>query len=172
MNPLMLSFKKWLQTSSQKQKYTAALLVFSLFSTFALLMMKGFSGAMDDPLQASPFYFIGVFAKLGVVLLLILACSAIFRRWSQPGSKGRKNRQLQVIETVRLSPKQALHLVTVGDHQLLIGATDQNVSLLTSVDLDLTPPQVQIDQPAIKTDLATLLQAINFRSPIETSGKS
>jgi flagellar biosynthetic protein FliO len=172
MNALLISLKKWLETSSQKQKYTAALLAFSLLATFGLMLMKGSSASVDDPLQASPFYFFGVFAKLGVVLLLILACSAVFRRWSQPGAKGRKKVQMQVIETVRLSPKQALHLVTVGDHQLLIGATDQNVSLLTPVALDLTTTQVPIELSTAKTDFSSLLQAINFRSPVDAASKS
>jgi flagellar biosynthetic protein FliO len=171
MSALMISFKKWLATSSQKQKYTAALFAFGLLSTFGLMLMQGTQGTMDDPLQASPFYFIGVFAKLAVVLLLILACSVIFRRWSQPGLKGNKKRQMQVIETVRLSPKQAVHLVVVGDHQLLIGATDQSVSLLTPVALDLHVPETQVEPPAVRTDFASLLQAINFRPPVETSGK-
>jgi flagellar biosynthetic protein FliO len=171
MNVMVISFKKWLETSSLKQKYAATLLAFSLLSTAGLLIMKGTTGAMDDPLQASPFYFIGVFAKLGVVLLLILACSAVFRRWSLPVSRGEKKRQLQVIETVRLSPKQALHLVMVGDRQLLIGATDQNVSLLTSLDLYLTPTPVQIPPTTAKTDFASLFRAINFRSPVEMSEK-
>lgn len=172
MNALKISFKTWLHTSSQKQKYTTALFAFSLLSTIGLLSVKSSSGTMDDPLQASPFYFVGVFAKLAVVLLLILACSAIFRRWSVPGAKGRKNRQMQVVETVRLSQKQALHIVSVGDRQLLIGATDQNVSLLTAVEWDLNPIDAPIDAPAIRTDFASLFQSLNFRSPAETSGKS
>ncbi len=44
MNALMISFKKWLQTSSQKQKYTAALLAFGLLSTIALMLMNGIIG--------------------------------------------------------------------------------------------------------------------------------
>lgn len=172
MNALMISFKKWLQTSSQKQKYTAALFAFGLLSTIGLMLMTGSSGTMDDPLQTSPLYFIGVFAKLAVVLLLILACSAMFRRWSVPGSKGRKKSQMQVVETVRLSPKQTLHIVSIGDRQLLIGATDQNVSLLTAVDVDLRPMEEPIDAPALRTDFGSLLQSFNFRTPAETSSKS
>jgi len=172
MNALKISFGKWLQTSSQKQKYTAALFAFSLLSTTGLMFVKGSSGTMDDPLQTSPFYFIGVFAKLAVVLLLILACSAVFGRWSVPGLKSRKNRQMQIVETVRLSPKQALHIVLVGERQLLIGATDQNVSFLTAVELDLNPVVEPIDSPALKTDFASLIQSFNFRSPAETSSKS
>jgi flagellar biosynthetic protein FliO len=171
MNTLIIPVKKWLETSSQKQKYTVALFAFGILSTFGLMLMKGSSGTMDDPLQTSPFYFIGVFAKLAVVLLLILACSVFIRRWSQPGLKGRKKQQMQVIETVRLSPKQAIHIVTVGDRQLLIGATDQNVSLLTAVDLDLKPVDAPIAVPEAKTDFGSLLQAFNFRSTAETSGR-
>ena len=168
MNTLMNSFKKWFETSSQKQKYTAALLGLSLLSTIGLLMLKGSSNAMDDPLRSSPFYFLGVFAKLGVVLLLILACSVLFKRWAQPGGQGGKKRQMQVIETVRLSPKQAIHLVMIGDHQLLIGATDQNVSLLTSVEVDLTPIKTLTETSTIRTDFGSLLQAADFRSPVGT----
>jgi flagellar biosynthetic protein FliO len=95
----------------------------------------------------------------------------VFRRWSLPGSKREKKHQMQVVETVRLSPKQAIHLVTVGDRQLLIGATDQNVSLLTSVELYLTAPEAQIQQPMVKTDFSSLFQTINFRSSVEVSDK-
>jgi flagellar biosynthetic protein FliO len=172
MNSLTTSFKKWLRTSSQKQKYTAALFALGLISTIGLMLINGSSGTMDEPLQASPFYFIGVFAKLAVVLLLILACSAIFRHGPVPGVKRRKNGQMQVIETVRLSPKQALHIVAVGDRQLLIAATDQNVSLLTAVELAPSPADVPIATPAINTDFVSLLQSFSFRSPGETASKS
>jgi flagellar biosynthetic protein FliO len=172
MNALTVSIKQWLETSSQKQKLMAALFAFSLVATVGLVIMKGSSGASDDPLQSSPLYFVGVFAKLVIVLLLILACSAIFRRWSQPVTSGRKLRQMQLIETVRLSPKQALHLVSIGDQQLLIGATDQNVSLITPVELSLDPLEEDVTHPAIRTDFASLLQTINFRSPAGSSSKS
>lgn len=168
MNALMISFKKWLETSSRKQKYTAALFAVGLISTFGLLLMKGSPESMDDPLRSSPFYFMGVFAKLAVVLLLILACSVVLRRWSQPGSKRGKNRQMQVMETVRLSSKQALHIVSVGDRHLLVGATDQNVSLLTAVELDIDLTEAPMKIPAVRTDFASLLQAKNFQSLTET----
>jgi flagellar biosynthetic protein FliO len=168
MNALMISFKQWLQTSSRKQKVTATLFAFSLLSTFGLILLKGSSQTMDDPLQSSPFYFVGVFAKLAVVLLLILAFSVVLRRWSQPGSRMGKNRKMQVMETVRLSPKQALHIVSVGDRHLLIGATDQNVSLLTAVELDKDPMEAPMEIPAAGIDFASLLQVKSFQTLTET----
>ncbi len=169
MNALVLSFKKWLASSSQKQKRTAALFAFSLLSIIGLILMNGASTTNDDPLQSSPFYFVGVFAKLVVVLLLILACSAIFRRWFQPGASRKKGQQMQVIETVRLSSRQALHIVSVGDRQLLIGATDQNVSLLTAVEVNLPLVETTKASLPVKTDFSSLLQSLNFHAPVESS---
>ena len=162
---LPTSLKKWFETSTQKQKLTAVLLGFSLLSTVALLVIKGTSGATDDPLGSSPFYFVGIFAKLIGVLLLIVVSSIIFRRWFQPRSNGKNTRQLRVLETVRLSPKQALHLVSIGDQQLLIGATDQNLSLLTQVEPSFDVEPVETVTPQVSLDFGTVLQAFNFRSP-------
>ncbi len=163
MNKLMLLLKNWLETSSQKQKLTAALLVFSILCTLGLMVMKGASTSNTDPLASTPLYFISVFVKLIIVLLLIVASSMIFRRWLQPGFNGKKIRQVQLLETVRLSPKQALHLLAVGDQQLLIGATDQGISLITQLDLNLDKTESEpIAQPG--TDFGSLLQAFNVTS--------
>ncbi len=171
MNNLITLFKKWLETSSQKQKLTVALLVFSVLSTLGLFVIKGASGGTSDPLESTPFYFVGVFVKLIVVLLLIVASSVIFRRWMQPGSDGKKIRQVQLLETVRLSPKQALHLVSIGDQQLLVGATDQGISLLTQLELNLNASEVKSTKSQPGTDFGSLLQTFNFRSSDASSNK-
>lgn len=161
MNKLIALLKNWLETSSRKQKWMAALFVFSILSTLGLMAIKG-AGTAGDPLASTPFYLIGVFLKLIIVLLLIVASSVIFRRWLQPGTSGKRTRQVQLVETVRLSPKQAVHLISVGGQSLLIGATDQAISLLTQVELDLPVPE---QESAAGPDFASLLQGSNFRSP-------
>ncbi len=163
------SLKKWFETSTQKQKLTAVLLGFSLLSTVALLMMKSASGATDDSLGSSPFYFVGVFAKLIGVLLLIVVSSIIFRRWFQPGSNRKTSRQLRVLETVRLSPKQALHLISIGDQQLLVGATDQSLSLITHVEQSFDTEPVETTTPQASLDFGTVLHSFDFRSPAGAS---
>ncbi len=42
-------------------------------------------------------------------------------------------RQITILETRRLAPRQALHLVKVGSQTFLIGATDQNLTTLAQV---------------------------------------
>jgi len=166
---LMILIKKWFATASQKQKLTAALLVFSLFSTIALFTMNGSSKTASDPLGSTPFYFVGVFVKLIGVLLLIVLSSVIFRRWFQPGLSGRSTRQLHLLETVRLSPKQALHLVSIGDQQLLIGATDQNISLLSHVEQSLVEPEASSMKAQPPSDFGSLLQVFNNTSCVESA---
>ena len=164
---LIILIKKWSETASQKQKLTAALLAFSLLSTIALLAMNGSSKPASDPLGSTPFYFFGVFLKLVGVLLLIVLSSVIFRRWFQPGLNGKRPRQLRLLETVRLSPKQALHLIVIGDQQLLIGATDQNVSLITHVEQNMIPAETDSITAKPASDFGSLLQALNLQSSTE-----
>jgi flagellar biosynthetic protein FliO len=154
--------KKWLEASTPRQKLGAALLIFSLLATGALFALGGSSGSTSGPLGSTPLYFLGVFVKLVGVLLLIVASAVIVRRWSNFSSTGSRVRHLHLIETIRLSPKQSLHLVSVGDRQLLIGATDQAIALITPVEssLDLSPEEAP--QPAL--DFASLLGTFNVHS--------
>ena len=163
MNKLVALCRKWLETSSRKQKWTAALFAFSILSTLGLLMMNGETAAGGNSLESTPYYFFSVFAKLIIVLLLIVGSSILFRRYLQPGASGRKTRQVQVVESVRLSPKQAVHLISVGGRQLLIGATDQNISLITAVEP--SAPEAEPERPTASVDFASLLQGINLHVP-------
>jgi flagellar biosynthetic protein FliO len=76
---------------------------------------------------------ISVLFKLGLVIVLIYASMIFLRRWRVP-FPARPDRQISVLETTRLSPRQSIHLVRVKDQLLLIGATDQGLSLLTEFD--------------------------------------
>lgn len=166
---LIILIKKWIDTANPKQKLTTALLAFSLFSTIALFAMNGSSKTASDPLESTPFYFVGVFAKLIGVLLLIVLSSVILRRWFQPGWNGRSTRQLRLLETVRLSPKQAVHLVSIGDQQLLIGATDQNISLLTHVEQSLIETETDSVKAQQTLEFGSVLQVFNKQPSIESS---
>lgn len=165
MEKLVKLFRNWFATSTPKQKTTVALLVFGVLSTLGLMLMTGTAGTGSDPLESSPFYFFSVLVKLIIVLLLIVASSMIFRRWLQPGMRGKKTCQVKLLETVRLSPRQAVHLISVGGQQLLIGATDQNVSLLTQLESERTTPETESSE----SDFASLLGTIDFRTPNASS---
>jgi len=156
--------RKWFETSSKKQKITASLLVIGFLATGVLLTMGGVSETSNDPLGSTPFYFASAFVKLIAVLLLIIGVSVIYRRWLQFGPNGKLIRQMRLLETVRLSPKQALHLIVIGGQKLLIGATDQNISLITHVedDIDTAPVEEPQTQPGL--DFGSLIQSLNLSS--------
>jgi flagellar biosynthetic protein FliO len=75
----------------------------------------------------------GVLFKFGLVIALLYTSLYLLRRWRGEALAG-SNRQLAVLETTHLSPRQALHLVRAGDQVLLIGATDQNLTFLAHVE--------------------------------------
>ena len=161
--------KRWLDTSSKKQKWTAVLTIVGLLCTVALFSVNGGSQTSGEPLGSIPLYFAGALIKLVAVLLLIVVSAMFARRWLQPGLRGKTVRQMHLMESVRLSPKQALHLVSVGDQQFLIGATDQNVALIAQVDgaLETSPVETTNAQPAL--DFGSVLHSFNIDLPGSSS---
>jgi flagellar biosynthetic protein FliO len=164
MDAIMANIRKWLEGSSKKQKVFVSLLAFSLLATGALLSMGGTSNAASDPLGSTPFYYLSAFVKLIAVLLLIVGSSVIFRRWLQPNLSGKTGRQMHLVETIRLSPKQSLHLVMIGGQRLLIGATDQNVSLIAPIEEELVPVTDEESQPQQGLDFGSMIRSFNFSS--------
>lgn len=89
---------------------------------------------------------ISVALKLGAVLGLLLICLAVFQRW-QSGFRADQNRRITIVETVRLTPRQAVHLVRIDQREILIGATDQGLTLLSH----LTSSAEQKDDRALNS---------------------
>ncbi len=166
MSGILAWIRKWIETSSKKQKLVASLLAFSLIATSALLAMGG-GAATTDPLGSTPFYFVSAFVKLLGVLLLIVGLSVIFRRWQHLGPNGKLVRQMRLLETVRLSPKQSLHIVSIGGQKLLIGATDQNISLISHVEDSIEPAPIQETQIQPGLDFGALMQSFNLNLSTE-----
>jgi flagellar biogenesis protein FliO len=79
------------------------------------------------------------FIKMLLILGVLVGALVAVGRW-KGGVMQSQARRLSIIETTRLGPKQALHLVRVGERMLLIGATDQGMSALLEVD----PAQVEV----------------------------
>lgn len=164
MDAVLANIKKWIETSSKKQKVFASLLAFSLLTTGVLFSLGDTSNVATDPLGSTPFYYVSAFVKLIAVLLLIVGSSVVFRRWLQPNLSGKSARQMRLVETIRLSPKQALHVVMIGDQKLLIGATDQNISLIAPVEESLVPVSVEETQPQAGLDFGSIVRSFSFSS--------
>jgi flagellar biosynthetic protein FliO len=145
--------------------------VTSLIGLMVLLtagwMLAG-AGADPQPNASDPFkdpalLMASVFLKLVIVVLIMIAALWLLRRIQGGGWKATA-RQVQVLETTHLSPRRAIHLIQIGDRKLLIGATDQSVSLLTEID----------DQPIESGDPSATFADLLAESaqPVEMPGRS
>jgi flagellar biosynthetic protein FliO len=104
-------------------------------------------GAAPEAL-ASGGLVVDVILKLGLVIGLIYASLYLLRRW-QAGSLAPRSRAVTLLETTRLSPRQAVHVVRAGGQTFLIGATDQSVTLLA--ELEPAPEPAALAEPASST---------------------
>lgn len=149
--------KQWYAAASRQQKMQAGLLALSLTACLALAFSGG-AGAQNNAGEFSGLYFVGVAVKLGGVLLIIAGFGVLAMRWARNPRRFGRGGQMMIAESIRLSPKQALHLVQVGDQRFLIGATDQSISLISQVEL--TDP-VDDEQPIpVGQDFTRLLQGV------------
>ena len=74
-----------------------------------------------------------IFVKLLIIVGIIYLIFYIYRWWQTKNAIIRKNR-LTLKESIRFTPKQAVHIIRVDDKEFLIGATDQQISLLSTID--------------------------------------
>ena len=166
----LTGIQNWFKNSSPQKKLVAVLLVVSLMATGIFFIVSGGAEAPADPMASAPLYMLSVFVKLIGVLLLIVISAVLYRRWMHIGSQTGAARQLRLLETVRLSPKQTLYLVAVADQQLLIGATDQNISLLSQIDGSFTGAQIEAPLPQPASDFDALVQSFNSNLPAVSLG--
>ena len=120
------------------------------------LMATGGAEAGEPSLTALG---VSVLFKLVFIVALIYVSLALFRRWQGARLLTRQH-QIAVVETVRLSPRQAIHLVRAGEQMLLIGATDAGLNLLADLELSpLAAPQPATATAQPETSFAALLTA-------------
>lgn len=165
----MTSTIEWLRTRWQKwsrrQKGTAVLAGVSVLMTGLFFLTAG----ADQPLDSDGLFYLGVFIKLVAVLLLFVGGAVILRRWQSGRPGGGLTRQLRVVESVRLSPRQALHLVEVGNRRLLIGATDQTIAFLSAVENAELPA---CPEESIPLDFGSLLRTLQREGTPSTPDRS
>lgn len=78
---------------------------------------------------------VSMILSLFLVLGLIIVCALIIKRFNltQQGVN-----QLKVVSTLRLGTKERIIVVQVGEQQLLLGVTNQNITLLDTLSEPLT----------------------------------
>lgn len=73
-----------------------------------------------------------------VVVCIYVGIWLLKKLTSRRYSSGRKAFMLEVLETAYIDPKKSLSLVRVADRSVLIGVTDNQISVLTELDTELT----------------------------------
>ena len=79
--------------------------------------------------------FLQMLASLSVVLGLIFLAQYIFKRYSGKAAVGLGSGYIRVIENRFLGPRRSLMLVEVGGEYLLLGVTNDRISLIKQVDM-------------------------------------
>jgi flagellar protein FliO/FliZ len=72
--------------------------------------------------------------QLGIVLGLIYATAWGLKTLRRRTTTLNAHNSLQLMETVALTPHRTLHVVSVGDRLLILGATDHQINLITEMD--------------------------------------
>ncbi len=105
---------------------------------------------------------VGDWVNLGLRLALVVAViwgAVHAMRWyvrrMNRGTGRAGLRSLEVLETLVLGPNRTLHLVRLGDRAVLVGATQERITQLLTVD-DPEEFQRLIDTPEENEDLATV----------------
>lgn len=106
-------------------------------------------------------YIFSAVLKFVGVILLIFGCAIAVRRWPSLVQRQARKRSVVLVETLRLSPRQALHLIKTGESYLLVGATDQGIQLVSTVALPEEQPMEQtaaVEQPSL--DFSSVMAAM------------
>ena len=91
---------------------------------------SGVSAAREGSIGSTFFKMIG---GLAIVAGLVILGAAILRRIAPRGVLGVRGRTWKVIETIPLGPKRTLYVTQFVDRVILLGATDQGISLLSEI---------------------------------------
>lgn len=80
---------------------------------------------------------------MGILIGLAGAGYYVVRRYSHKSKQGQSNMQIKILSQHYLGPKKSLAIVRVAGESILIGVTDQNISMIKSLALlDEELPQV------------------------------
>ena len=86
---------------------------------------------------------------LSVFIVFVLGVAAIYlSKKVLPKFTHSTGKKIQVVETVHLGPRKAIHLIKIGSQTLLIGSTNENITKLA----DVTDQLFEVDLPANPID--------------------
>lgn len=120
----------------------------SIFKAGALFASDPNFPARTDGSPSNREFFLKI--TLSIILVVALGGAAIYvSRKVLPKITNLPGRQIHILETTHLGPRKAVHLVKIGERQLLIGSTNESVTTLADVTGALIELRAQqIDESA------------------------
>lgn len=98
----------------------------------------------DTDLDAGGLFFRMI---LMVLMVIVLGVAAVYlSKKVLPKLSGLPGKRIQVIETVHLGQRKAMHLIKVGTQTLLIGSTNENITKLADVTGQLAEDDLPAEQ--------------------------
>jgi flagellar protein FliO/FliZ len=80
-----------------------------------------------------------------VVLVVVLGAAALYMsKKVLPRITNLPGREIRILETAHLGPRKAVHLVKIGNQRLLIGSTNESISMLADVTEQDEPDLVNL----------------------------
>jgi flagellar biosynthetic protein FliO len=141
MDELLKKVNRWWRKADSRQRGYAVIAGIGILCTLLFFIATSVwqpdyevAGAGTDRLE-DPLYYVGVAAKTLAVMLLIVGGAIVLKRLQNRPGRDHAERTLAIVDSTRLSPKQALHVVRVGNQHYLVGATDQSINLISTVYL-------------------------------------
>jgi len=109
------------ETSSENAKRERS----SLFANDPNFLWKGDNFASTDLTSKT---------IIAVVVVVSLGVAAIyFSKRFLPRIANLPGKQIRIVETAHLGPRKTVHLVKIGNQRLLIGSTNENITMLADV---------------------------------------
>jgi flagellar biosynthetic protein FliO len=85
-----------------------------------------------------------------VVLVVVLGAAALYMsKKVLPRITNLPGKEIRILETAHLGPRKAVHLVKIGNQRLLIGSTNESISMLADVTEQDEPDLVNLPSQQI-----------------------
>jgi flagellar biosynthetic protein FliO len=106
----------------------------------------GLSAGTDDNFNTRELFFKMMFM---ILLVVVLGTAVVYiSKKFLPGFTHPSGKRIRIIETVHLGPRRTVHLLKIGNRQLLVGSTSESITKLA----DVTNEPSEKDLPATVTD--------------------
>ena len=111
---------------------------------------------------------VGLVVRLLVSLALVVGLLILLARVAQGRYRGRSGAAIQVLHRQALGKGSSVAVVSIGGRVLVVGATEQQVSLLTELDPDELQLEVTVQAPAAE-DPDELAGVTRLQGPLSGS---